>query len=369
MEAKIKAIIIYPVVSSRGRDNTGGYDHFYSNLIAYRVAGIKCIAICRLAWPLVDVLNHVVVFNVIPGRSNPSTKQEDVSGGDGNVLVESIASILALVGKCRTFLVRIFLFLCVLIYQPLIIHQRANKRFLSDIQLANGVSIIELNDKFVPDFVPDLYLSVERRSDLHAPQFVSPWPVSAVAEFDQIALEKRLFEIESGNRIVNVLLFGVGGISNYADIGHFVQDHIWFSDKRAVLHVFGETDFSDDGADNVIFHGHIGAKALDASKFDVGLLYYDTHVYDEDRIRLGSPTKFFKYVDWSLPVITNNDFYSTSLMGGFDKTKEIFYDSKLRDSYIEFLRRSRNTTSVESYGFDLRNRILGLISEKRLRKL
>ncbi len=50
-------VLVYPVVTSRGTDNSGGYAHLVGNIQVYRALGLKSLCICRLSWPLIDRLD------------------------------------------------------------------------------------------------------------------------------------------------------------------------------------------------------------------------------------------------------------------------------------------------------------------------
>ena len=67
-------IIVYPIVSSLGKDNLGGFSHLLANIEVYKSLGFKVICLTRSANIIFENKQGVWFFNVILGKKNPNMK-------------------------------------------------------------------------------------------------------------------------------------------------------------------------------------------------------------------------------------------------------------------------------------------------------
>ncbi len=360
-------LLNYPVVTSRSRDNAGGFDHLLGNLQVYRQLGFKVLCICRWSPRLIDRLDGAVVLNIVPGAAVPVPPAEGsiyAAAPDRRCTPRSPGwrmaaravrnGLLALVGTGLQ---------CVL--RPRLLHQRANLRFMVSPRDRNALHLIELNDEFVPAERCDAYLTVVPRPALDGSQFAWRWPVSVVAPFDSRRFLQRLSTLANPTRRLKVLLFGIGGTTAPRDIHEFIQRHPWFQNRDFDLHVYGGDSRAAPVA-GVIQHGWSDARALPANEFDAALLYYDASVYDDERLRLGSPTKLWKYIDWSLPVFCNREQVSKQFLGQFDCTDQVLYHEALARQFAEHLQSLRCQTLPDTYARELAAFLKGLTGKGQL---
>ena len=346
----------YPIVTSRSRDNAGGFDHLVGNLLVYQRMGFKVVCICRWSPRLVDRLEGALMLNIVPGLAvpvtlSPSTDQPAPSRPilRWRVIAQNVrAGALFLLGAGLQRLLR-----------PRLLHQRANQRLMLAPRGKETVHLVELNDDYLPPNRCDAYLTVTQRPAVATPQFVWRWPVPEVARFDGKRFMQRLAGLARPSRRLKVLLFGIGGTTAVHPIRDFISAHPWFQDTAFDLHVFGGDGVVPDVA-GVVQHGWCDPARLDTLDFDAALLYYDPKVYDDERLRLGSPTKLWKYIDWSLPVFCNRDYISQEFLGQFDCTREVLLNPDLGRQFAEYYETLRNQTLPTTYADGLGAFLVGL---------
>jgi hypothetical protein len=339
---KANVVLVYPVVTSLGRDNTGGYEHLAGNIEAYRTIGLRAIVLCRLAWPLVYIGNGCLLLNIVPGTSRPPPSSPD--GGPPVRGRSMLATLRARVlGALSAVIMR-----CA---RPAILHQRANARFMIRAAPQGCLHIIELNDEFLPAQSCDGYLVVAAREGLTRPQLCLPWPVCRRGRFDPRRLAANL-EVVAGSGELRVVLLGSGGISSLRPVLQFVANHPWITGRSFSLHAYGEfQDVPDDS--RVHWQKWISADTLDASRFHAALIYYDASEYSEERLRVGFPTKLATYIDWSLPILSNRAYISRDILGGFDLDAAVLEDAHRVVQYAERLMDVRSMTLPGQYGRSL----------------
>ena len=344
-------IINYPVVTSRGQDNSGGREHLIGNIQVYQLLGFRVICLCRLSWPLVDKLSGAVCLNVIPGSAIPKTHEDRIHSNVIDTNQDKFRIRCHVLLRClrrRVFdaiyrVLRLFL-------SPIVVHQRANQRFMgSEECLGSAVHLVELNDLFIPDILCQGYLTVAYRVDLELPQLVSPWPVPSSGMFEYGKFESRLDQIAGGHQTINVLLFGYGGVESETEVHEFLSNHVWFRSKSIILHIYGASKELLDGDDRIVTHKWMNENLLPKEMFQAGVIYYSNSTYDDDRLQLGSPTKLYKYIDWSLPIVSNRPIISRRYLGGFDQNEGVLKCESTRRDYADLLMELRNNASVEIY--------------------
>jgi hypothetical protein len=351
-------LLNYPVVTSRSRDNAGGYDHLIGNLLVYRHLGYKVVCICRWSPRLIDRLEGALVLNIVPGAALPAPLS---AGGQAALaaplprpavwrfLAQALrAKALALLGEGLQRLLR-----------PRLLHQRANLRLMLTPPDSAITHLVELNDEYVPDAPCNGYLTVEQRPELPVPQFVWRWPVPEVAQFDEPRFLQRVASLARPARRLKVLLFGIGGTTSPQAIYQFIASHSWFQGAGFDLHIYGGASGAPE-VDNVRQHGWFDPDRLDVQSYDAAVLYYDPQVYDDGRIRLGSPTKLWKYIDWSLPVFCNRPYVSERFLGNFDANREVLIDSNCARKYAKHLQELRRQTLPATYADSLTVFLAGL---------
>jgi hypothetical protein len=343
-------VINYPVVSSRATYQTGGHTHLAGNLQVYRQLGYRVVCLCRFSPRLVDRIDGAICLNLVPGAAMPRTAP--IPAGAGKVGRPG------LMRRIRSRAVQLVLSTLQRILAPKILHERANARFMHAGSAGSAIHLVELNDEFVPAGSCDGYLTVSRRPELAEPQFVWPWPVPYCGRFDAELFLRRLRKIGAagtdGTDVLNVLLYGTGGVATPQDAASFVSSHPWFVGRRVHLHVYGAPADWRSGAE-VTCRPWAHDSAVPAAGFDAGLLYYSPSVYDDGRLALGSPTKLWKYVDWSLPAFANRKRFSDAFLGGFDHDRELLRDPARAVAFAEHLVRMRDVTTIERYASELGN--------------
>ncbi len=340
-------LLNYPVVTSRSRDNAGGYDHLIGNIQTYRHLGFKVLCICRWSPRLVDLLEGALVLNIVPGAAVPALSKEISANATmakprtpllwRRLTLAARAGALTLLGVVLKLLPR-----------PRLLHQRANKRFMYKNSDQVTIHLVELNDEFVPLDLCDGYLTVTPRPELSLPQLVSRWPVHGVSVIDKPLFLKRLAMLAKPSRRLNVMLFGVGGTTSTQMIRKFIEGHPWFREASFDLHIFGGYSASINSG-GVVEHGWHDLKHVSAQDFDAAVLFYDEGIYDDERLRLGSPTKLWKYIDWSLPVFSNRQYISHQFLGRFDCSNKVLHDYELGCQYANYLERLRRETIPSVY--------------------
>lgn len=342
-------ILNYPVVTSRGGDNSGGHEHLLGNLQVYAELGFRVLCLCRLSWPLVDRLAGAVVLNIVPGTavpvSAPGSKRQNAPTG-------SLSWKSWLLRAARQAVLLGLFWLLTTILRPAVIHQRANRRFLPPVRCRDSLHLIELNDEYLPTTPCDGYLSVNQRGDLTAPQLAWPWPVPAAGQFELDRFTSRLRRIADGAETLHILLFGAGGVPQAKDVRHFARRHIWFAGKQIILHVYGG-ETAEPGEDGIMQYGWLDVAALPVDRFHAAIIFYDPSVYDDTRLAMGSPTKLWKYIDWSLPVFTNRVIISDQFLGGFDLDGRVLAETEAAANFGCHLLQLRKTTSVKVYASEL----------------
>jgi hypothetical protein len=346
-------LLNYPVVTSRSRDNAGGYDHLLGNIQAYRHLGFKVLCICRWSPRLVDRLEGALVLNIVPGAAVPAPATSAVAKLRPMPVWRRLAqaaraSALALLGAGLQRLLR-----------PQLLHQRANLRLMFAPHVHGVTHLVELNDEYVPPGPCDACLTVAPRPTLAAPQFVWRWPVPEVARFDPARFQQRLASLARPDHSLKVLLFGIGGTTVSQAIRRFIGGHPWFDQAAFELHVYGG-DAGAPAVDGVVQHGWCDPALLDTRDFDAAVLYYDPQVYDDDRLRLGSPTKLWKYIDWSLPVFCNRPYVSEHFLVRFDASREVLDDPSQGKRYAAHLQALRRDTLPVTYAEGLAGFLAGL---------
>jgi hypothetical protein len=339
MRSRRWVILNYPVVTSRGTDNSGGFAHLVGNIQVYRALGLEILCLCRFCWPLVDRLDGALCLNIVPGAALPHQHSA------GPTAAAPAGSGIA--RRLRDTMMQVLLDFLVLLLRPRLLHERANLRFMAR-RRGNFIHLIELNDAFVPKQPCDGYLTVHERQGLNAPQFPAPWPVPETSAFNRDGFLARLRNLQHGRG--TVLLFGAGGIANFRAASDFLGQHPWFRGAKPVLHVYGATGQDEEG---LVFHGWQDESGIDASIFNVGLLYYEPSVYDDARLTLGSPTKLSKYYDWSLPVLSNRAVISDRFLGGFDRDRSVLECPENASRFADLLTATRNRTSIAAYASQL----------------
>jgi hypothetical protein len=331
-------ILNYPVVTSRGTDNSGGCAHLLGNLHVYRALGLKTLCLCRLGWPLVDWLDGALCLNIVPGAAVPRQPGPDAPA--------AASARRGLGRRLRDAALQLVLDALIMLLRPRLLHERANLRFM-DRRRRTLFHLVELNDSFVPPQACDAYLTVHERAQLAAPQFIAPWPVPVSAGFDRGQFLDRLRRMGEGPKAV--MLFGVGGIADIGGARDFLCAHPWFAGREVKLHVFGAAATDSDG---LVFHGWQDEAMIDSSAFDAGLLYYDA-AYDDARLALGSPTKLSKYCDWSLPALSNRAVISDRFLGAFDRDTTVLRVAARASDFADFIIAARSRTSVAAYASKL----------------
>jgi hypothetical protein len=350
-------LLNYPVITSRSRDNSGGYDHMIGNLQVYRHLGYRVVCICRWSPRLIDWLEGALVLNIVPGAAMPTSPVAGQPSVDKPTtyltalrrLAQAVrATALTLLGAGLQWLLR-----------PRLLHQRANLRLMITPRDQAVTHLVELNDEYVPAAPCDAYLTVAPRPALPVPQFVWRWPVPLVAQFDVQLFLKRLAGLAQPVRPLKVLLFGIGGTTAPQAIRQFIASHPWFQGNGFELHIYGGAA-AFPAADGVVQHGWCDSAQFAAQDYDAAVLYYDPQVYDDVRLRLGSPTKLWKYIDWSLPVFCNRPHVSELFLGCFDTSRTVLLEIDCARRYAEHLQAMRRRTLPANYADSLGTFLAGL---------
>jgi len=211
--------------------------------------------------------------------------------------------------------------------------------------------LIELNDQYVSSMPCDGYLTAVTYPELGSSQLVAPWPVPRWRSFDQTRVELHIENIRD-KQSVKIMLFGTGGAGPPAEIYAYLKTHPWFAQKEIILHIYGE-DTRDSSLLGVVNNGWTDEANIDPDEFDAGLLYYAADIYPDDRICLGSPTKLSKYIDWSLPTLSNRSVFSDRFLGGLDHDARVLSDRQCMQAFANVLLDTRRKTSVEEYASQL----------------
>ena len=342
-------LLNYPVITSRSRDNAGGYDHLVGNLQVYRHMGFKVVCICRWAPNLIDRFEGAWILNIVPGAAVPKTPSSVCADQVGVSPTSQLPEAWRWIAQGLRGVV--LTLLCAglqRLLRPCLLHQRANLRLMispSDNEIAH---LVELNDEYVPQAVCDAYLTVVPRPSLPVAQFIWRWPVPEVASFDAQLFQQRLIELAQPSRRIKVVLFGIGGTTSLKVIHRFIAEHSWFQGVDFELHVYGGHGNSSF-VEGVVHHNWCEPAQFDSQNYDAGVLYYDPLVYDDKRLSLGSPTKLWKYIDWSLPVFSNRSFVSKHFLGCFDENRNVLLSKDLAQKYADHLQALRRETLPITY--------------------
>lgn len=330
------------------------------NLQVYRQLGYRVVCICRWSPRLIDLLEGALVLNIVPGSALPAPQA--LPAFEQATLAASVSRPASSRWLAKFLRAKALAFLGAglqLLLRPRLLHQRANQRLMLRSCDSAATHIIELNDEYVPDLPCDGYLSVDPRPALTVPQFVSRWPVPEVAQFDEPRFLQRLACLARPARRLNVLLFGIGGTITPLAVHRFIASHAWFLGAEFDLHIYGGTA-SVQEIDGVVQHSWSDPDRLDVHNFDAAVLYYEPLVYDDGRLRLGSPTKLWKYVDWSLPVFCNRSYVSEHFLGNFDTNREVLIDKNCARMYAKYLLERRCKTLPVTYANSLAAFLTGL---------
>ncbi len=330
------------------------------NLQVYRHLGYRVVCICRWSPRLIDWLEGALVLNIVPGAAMPALPTSPVADQPAvdklatyltalRRLAQAVrATALALLGAGLQWLLR-----------PRLLHQRANLRLMLTLRDQSATHLVELNDEYVPAAPCDAYLTVASRPVLPVPQFVWRWPVPEVAQFNMQRFLQRLAGLAQPARQLKLLLFGIGGTTAPQAIRQFIASHPWFQGNGFELHIYGGAA-AEPAADGVIQHEWCDPVLLGEQDFDAAVLFYDPQVYDDERLRLGSPTKLWKYIDWSLPVFCNRPLISAHFLGGFDTDRSVLNDACSARQFAEHLQALRRHTLPVYYADGLAAFLAGL---------
>jgi hypothetical protein len=332
---------IYPVVTSRGTDNTGGVEHLRGNMEAYRSIGLKSVVLSRLSWPFISRDRHGIWFNLVPGTATPATPRPEGAAGGGSGWRRYAAAI-------RRSAIHTLVRSIIGVLRIRVVHQRANSRFMLGRVPARCLHFIELNDEFLPSVHCDGYLTVVSRPDLGQRQLCHPWPVPERGRFDPdrfIRCFRRLMSVDAPR----LLLLGSGGTPSLRPVLEFIQGHPWIAGRQFSLHAFG--DFHDVPQDpRLHWRKWVDGAGLEASNFDAALVYYDQVAYSDQRLSLGFPTKLAAYIDCSLPVFSNRAIISGPVLGGFDIRCSVESPQSQLEEFAGHLQALRAKTLPEQYG-------------------
>lgn len=345
-KVKYYVLLIYPNISIFRKDNLGGRSHFFANIEMYKYMGYRVISLTRFSWIFLSFKDGNIFLNIIPGFASP---KDTVGNSDGRSKNRHYTNIRSSILKVIVSLIKITL-------KIKIIHTRANKRFSPKLSL-DLINIYEINDEYIPEDIPDLYLNVSHIHNLNARQYSSPWPVIRELHGSKELFKNNCLKIFSDQQI-KILVYGTSGIKNINNIDNFISNHIFFKYKKYEVHIYG--DFEGSMPKNFIKHSICSIKNI-YSFYDLGLLYYDEEIYDDDRLRLGSPTKLSSYIDLSLPVITNREYISRYIFNNEDIK---FLNSLGLDwnSFYDKLYLIRSASDTSLYGKNL-NKIINEISK------
>ena len=334
-------IIVYPIVSSHGKDNLGGFSHLLANIEVYKNLGFKVICLTRSTNIVFENKKGVWFFNVVLGKKNPNIESSTKTPQQSflKVLVYKFFA------KFRNLLANLIANTLIYFFTPAIIHQRANSRFMLIPKSSRAIYLTEFNDAFENNLDCDGYLSISERPNIHRPALINPWPVIGNATKNLGVYKSRIMDLSCCEH-VNVVLYGDGGIVDFLEIQHFVANHKWLRGRPFTLHVYGPNvpDF-----ENVVFHPPIKDLSDSPNIYDLGLIFYSKKIYGENRIRQGSPTKFYKYVDAQIPIFSNREYISKHFLNCADSSTDIFKDKNILQSYVQNLVVKRNEASVPVY--------------------
>lgn len=339
-------IIVYPIVTSDFRDNSGGASHLKANIAVYKHLGYKVIVISRLSWKLIVFRGSTLFLNIVPGRAVGGMADHKIKP-KYDYRCRFFAFAKSKINSFVSYLIYIVSFLL----PVLVIHQRSNMRYIFGNKIKGIISILEINDEYISDIACDLYLSINDRG-LACRSLISEWPVLSLAEFDIEHFRKRLKMTYLGGQVKLVLL-GTGGLGSTSEFVDFLSEHAWLKDKCFDVDVYGEADHLVGFSANINVCGHQDVNSIDFEKYHLGIIYYDSSVYSDQRLLQGDPTKFHNYVDKSLPIITNRKIIRSRYLNMFDACFENLTDSSLIDEYVDHVLSIRSKSSVIDYSENL----------------
>lgn len=342
-------VIIYPVVTSQGLDNSGGHAHLRANVQVYKSLGYRVFCIARFSTRFLGRIEGEPCLNIVPGNATPAQRERAPSAAS----ISAPAGLRQLARNARQLVVECVCRAVLGLLRPRVVHQRANLRFMFESSLAGAQSLVELNDEFVPEVRCDGYLTTVARPQLSAPQFVRPWPVVSKARFRLDTFLQRLDNVVSGESEIRILLYGLGGITSVGAIVAFLDNHPWLRGRRWSLWAFGVNALRGVNDDRVQVCGWTGEDQIKADRYDLGLVFYSEDGYSDERLALGCPTKLWKYIDWSLPVISNRSIVSSRYLGNFDIAVKTLFDQSTKQQYAQRLESIRNDADVPAYASEL----------------
>jgi len=335
-------LIIYPVVSSFGKDNTGGFSHLRGNIEVYKHLGFKVICLCRFHPRLFYIKDGVYFFNLIPGRARPTASECETIGknikDDRDLFRKFLMTIRGLFSHS-------ILGLLIYCLRPALVHQRANSRVMAYRGLGHAKYLLELNDEFESKGYRDAYLSITPRKHIKCPSLINSWPVVSYNEIDEEFIKKKFREIPL-KKSLQIVLYGVGGIDNIDEVLDFISGHVWVRSKKFKLYIYGALGKSKR---NIKFMGFEDDVNSCLQRYDLGLIFYSKEKYPDTRIRQGDPSKFYKYVDSCLPIISNREHISNFYLNNMDQSSSVFKNNKLLEEGIQFMKTRRESASVEFY--------------------
>jgi hypothetical protein len=350
-------IINYPVVTSSGNDNTGGHEHLIGNIQAYRLLGYNTLCLCRISWPLISNLEGATCLNIVPGLAMPESGCDVPQSPDKNSKRKNfVLQVSKLVRSIRFGVLNIVYKGLITALSPAIIHQRANLRFMPSVEFyRKAIHLIELNDEFIPDIRCNGYLTIATRPAINLPQLVNPWPVPSCERFDFDQFSHKLDMIAQGQSTINILLFGIGGIESEEQVYEYLANHIWFRSKPIALHIYGAAQDGTQCDSRIVVKRRQSENSLPVDFYHAGIVFYSTRMYDDARLKLGSPTKLYKYIDWSLPILANRALISKTYLGNFDHSESVLECTTARRSFATFLTEFRNNAAVDVYAARLKD--------------
>jgi len=309
----MRCLVNYPTVSPDDTTNSGGLSHLLANLDVLGRLGFKCVVIARLSWPIISFSGSVCWLSIVPGRANPRADTTAMAGAPPRPRPFE-----TLLNGVRRVALAAVSSLAVRIIKPQLIIERANGRFhlKRTAPVRRAVHLVEINDEFIPDGRYDGALTAIEYRGLPFPQLAAPWPVQSVGTFDFALLSARFDALQQAGTAIDVLLLGTGGIKALDEVMPFLEGHPWLVDRPIRLHVMGNAQEAHDH--RILLHGHVRTDQIDASCFHCALVFYSESTYSDARLALGSPTKIFNYIDYSLPIITNRDLIRQRYLGNID---------------------------------------------------
>ena len=339
-------LIVYPVVTSIGNDNMGGFSHLKGNIEVYKRLGFRVACLCRFHPKIIQIKNGVYFFNLIPGRSEPKAELSQYAGVGHNKNFDLVRRSLIRVRALSSILVlKALMFL----FRPAVVHQRANGRIMAPRLIAKAKYLLELNDEFECNANSDAFLSVLPREHINLPSLINPWPVVGGDYIDAERLKMKFCNISS-KKSLQIVLFGFGGIDDIEEVTEFLSDHAWLRYRDYKLCIYGA---KGKNFGNVVFKGFVDDSTAKLEKYDIGLIFYSKKIYSDARILQGDPSKFYKYVDANLPIISNREYVSSYYLNNMDLSTLVFESDNLLEKSIQNMIMRRKSASISFYAHRL----------------